>query len=297
MVMVKKFSLLLLIITLIGCTSTHHQASKQVTKDGPPSFEIDVSRIPNATPKLEPLSAYGNPATYTVWGKKYRVMQNAKGYKAKGFASWYGNKFHRKRTSSGEPYSMFLMTAAHRTLPIPTYAQVTNLKTGQKIVVKINDRGPFHDDRLIDLSYVAAKKIGIVGKGTGLVQVEAIDLHGKKLPSPEIPNQIANAKPEKKIVEKTAENTNLKPPSLPELKNNKQPLYLQVGAFGKRSNALQFVTKVKRIISYPVKIIVHNNSKDKYKVQIGPLKNLALSKSVSKKLQLAGLGNKITSVS
>ena len=123
----------------------------------------------------EPLSRYGNPESYVVYGKTYHTLSSSKGYKERGAASWYGTKFHGKRTSSGEPYDLYAMTAAHKTLPLPTYVEVTNLKNGRTVIVKVNDRGPFHDDRLIDLSYAAAAKLDILPYGTGEVEVRAID--------------------------------------------------------------------------------------------------------------------------
>lgn len=148
---------------------------EEVEKDGPPSQDIDVTHIPNAVPKVEPLSRYGNPASYLALGSRYYVMPSSKGYKAEGKASWYGKKFHGLRTSSGERYDMFGMTAAHPSLPLPTYAKVENLDNGREVIVKINDRGPFVKDRLIDLSYAAAKKLGFHAAGTGKVRVTAID--------------------------------------------------------------------------------------------------------------------------
>ena len=145
------------------------------SNDGPPDDDLDVTHIPNATPQLEPVSRYGNPAHYEVFGQKYKTMQHSHGYEAEGTASWYGRKFHGKRTSCGEPYDMYAMTAAHKSLPLPTYAKVTNVKNGKEVIVKINDRGPFVKDRLIDLSYAAAKKLGIHATGTGKVKICAID--------------------------------------------------------------------------------------------------------------------------
>lgn len=145
------------------------------SNDGPPDDDIDVTHIPNATPQLEPVSRYGNPAHYEVFGQKYKTMQHSHGYEAEGTASWYGRKFHGKRTSCGEPYDMYAMTAAHKSLPLPTYAKVTNVKNGKEVIVKINDRGPFVKGRLIDLSYAAAKKLGIHATGTGKVKICAID--------------------------------------------------------------------------------------------------------------------------
>lgn len=160
-----------------GSKETPEKVSKKkADADGPPLVDVDVTRIPDATPRKEPLSKYGNMNSYEVFGNRYRVLSHSKGYKAEGVASWYGRKFHGRRTSSGEPYDMFSMTAAHRSLPLPTYVTVENLKNGRKIVVKVNDRGPFvEEDRLIDLSYAAAKKLGIYETGTGKVRITAID--------------------------------------------------------------------------------------------------------------------------
>jgi len=153
---------------LAGCGTSHR-------KDGPPPFRVDVSRIPDAVPKAEPLSRIGNKPYYTVFGRRYHVMKSRKNYTAIGIASWYGTQFHKHRTSNGEIYNMLGMTAAHRTLPLPTYVKVTNLENGRHVIVKVNDRGPFKKNRLIDLSYAAAKKIGMSGKGTALVEVKALD--------------------------------------------------------------------------------------------------------------------------
>lgn len=144
--------------------------------DGPPvGVDIDLARIPEPVPRAEPRSRYGNHSPYTVNGQTYHVLASAKGYVERGLASWYGTKFHGRPTSSFEPYDMFQYTAAHRTLPLPTYARVTNLENGKSVVVRINDRGPFKPDRIIDLSYVAALRLGIVEKGTALVEVRALD--------------------------------------------------------------------------------------------------------------------------
>lgn len=142
----------------------------------PLSSEIppNLEQMPDAVPQAEPRSRYGNPASYEVFGKRYHVLPTAEGYRERGHASWYGRKFHGRRTSSGEPYDMFAMTAAHKTLPLPSYVRVTNVKNGRSIVVKVNDRGPFHPGRIIDLSYTAALKLDILKQGAALVEVEAI---------------------------------------------------------------------------------------------------------------------------
>ena len=159
---------LLLVGLLSGCASSG-------TKDLASGDFPDPSSIPDAVPKVEPKSKYGNPESYVVFGKRYHTKSSSHGYVAKGVASWYGPNFHGRKTSSGEPYDMYAMTAAHKTLPLPTYARVTNVRNGRSAVVKINDRGPFHGDRIIDLSYSAARKLGVVAKGTAMVEVKAID--------------------------------------------------------------------------------------------------------------------------
>ena len=135
----------------------------------------DGTDIPDAVPRVEPLSRSGNPASYQVRGKRYFTKTTSTGHVERGLASWYGRQFHGRKTSSGERYDMYAMTAAHKTLPLPTYVHVTNMENGRTAVVKVNDRGPFHGPRVIDLSYSAARKLGVVQKGTALVEVRAID--------------------------------------------------------------------------------------------------------------------------
>ncbi|EHL29080.1 septal ring lytic transglycosylase RlpA family protein [Legionella drancourtii] len=142
-------------------------------QDGAPKKQKQIS-FKEPVPTKEPISRYGNPTEYRVDGKNYQVMANTHKYKARGMASWYGTKFHKQRTSSGEPYDMYVMSAAHKTLPLPTYVRVKNLNNGKVAIVKVNDRGPFHSDRIIDLSYAAALKLGVFPKGTAPVEVEAL---------------------------------------------------------------------------------------------------------------------------
>lgn len=142
-------------------------------QDGAPSGKKN-SLFKETRPAKEPLSRYGNPTEYRVDGHTYEVMKSSTGYKTKGIASWYGVKFHKQRTSSGEPYNMYVMTAAHKTLPLPTYVKVKNLTNGRIAIVKVNDRGPFHSDRVIDLSYAAALKLGVFPKGTAPVEIETL---------------------------------------------------------------------------------------------------------------------------
>jgi len=190
--LIKKMTVFFMLVFLSACLHGCGKAKKPTKRDGAPKNPpVNLHKIPDAIPKIEPITHMGNRFgkkgnTYKVKKRNYTVLKTSKGYTAKGHASWYGTLFHGRKTSSGEVYDMYKMTGAHRTLPIPTYAKVTNLDNGKSIIVKINDRGPFHGNRLIDLSYVAASKLEILGKGTGRVEVKSIDPrdHGRRIPRP-----------------------------------------------------------------------------------------------------------------
>ena len=164
------FPVAIALLLLAACAGD----KKDDSVDGPSDRHIKPADVSDAIPKSEPLARYGNHSPYTVLGKTYTVLPTSKGYHERGIASWYGSKFHGRRTSSGEPYDMYEATAAHKHLPLPTYAEVTNLDNGKKVIVKINDRGPFHEKRLIDMSYGAAVRLGMTGTGTARVDVRAI---------------------------------------------------------------------------------------------------------------------------
>jgi len=166
-----RISALLLAIFVFAISACTSSPPARTVIPPPP---VEVERIPDPTPKTEPLSKLGNPAFYDALGKRYFVMQSAAGYEERGVASWYGPGFHEASTSSGEQYNMYSMTAAHKTLPLPTYVQVTNLSNGRSIVVRVNDRGPFKSGRIIDLSYAAATKLDMVRDGTAFVEVKAL---------------------------------------------------------------------------------------------------------------------------
>lgn len=192
----KALPVLALGMLLAGCAST---PDYNVRKSGdrelplgeaaydeaPDAAEIppDVASIPDAEPKDEPLARSGNAPEYEVFGEKYSVLPSARDFRQKGRASWYGKRFHGRKTASGERYDMFGMSAAHKTLPLPTYVRVTNLKNGRSVIVRVNDRGPFHPDRVIDLSYAAAAKLGFIEQGHAPVELEAV-VPGKKEPRP-----------------------------------------------------------------------------------------------------------------
>ena len=220
----------LAVLLLAGCAG-----KKEVEQagDGPSSRKISAADVHDAVPKNEPRARYGNHSPYTVLGKTYTVLPTSKGYHERGIASWYGSKFHGRRTSSGEPYDMHLATAAHKSLPLPTYAEVTNLDNGRKMIVKINDRGPFHEDRIIDLSYAAAIKLGVDQTGTARIDVRAIDVEKSK-----------------RSAVKLADGT-----------------FLQVGAFSKRKTADDLAGKM---IAAQLKPVSIKKSRGLYKVWIGP---------------------------
>lgn len=160
-------------------------------RDSAPDGLEDVDLIPEPEVKAEPRSRYGNRSPYQVLGKSYKVLDSADGYEEEGTASFYGNKFHQRRTSSLEVYDMYAFSAAHKTLPLPSYARVTNLDNGKSVIVRVNDRGPFHDGRIIDLSYAAAVKLGIDRKGTGNVRVQGLSAEhvdpGTRVAGPAMP--------------------------------------------------------------------------------------------------------------
>jgi rare lipoprotein A len=237
--------------------------------DNAPARPRDVSGVPNAVPKPETRSRYGNPESYVVFGERYYTLPSSKGYRERGHASWYGTKFHGKRTSSGEPYDLYAMTAAHKTLPLPTYVEVTNLDNGSSVIVKVNDRGPFHDGRIIDLSYTAAAKLGILDKGTGRVEVRAIDpLASDQVPA-EIPVLVQN--------DNTAITTDSR-------------LFLQVGAFQNRDNAERLRNDIQAQDLGDVRIVEAGTGQGTfYKVQVGPLTGTGEADRVAQALRPLGI--------
>lgn len=259
--LVRLLPLVALLSALAACSV---EPVLDTSGDGAPR-DIDVSTIPDAVPRAEPYSRYGNPRTYTVAGKSYSVMSDSRGYVERGIASWYGTKFHGRRTSSGEPYDVYAMTAAHKSLPIPCYAKVTNLRNGRSVVVRINDRGPFIEGRIIDLSYAAARKLGIVASGTGLVEVRTID-----------PGQDdALAQTEAANDEAAAQSSRL---------------FVQVGAFADRGNAERLRERLRRVPLSPVQI--HEFAHDRqpvFRVRVGPLSDVAEADRMTQKLAQLGL--------
>ncbi len=223
---------------------------------------LDVSKLVEPVPKVEPRSLYGNKSPYTVLGQSYRVLPSARGYRERGIASFYGNKFHGYKTSSLETYDMYAFSAASTTLPLPSYARVTNLENGKSVIVRVNDRGPFHDNRLIDLSYAAAVKIGVYPKGTGLVEVRGID-----------PGQ-----PLQEL------------PPAPVVTNGHPGIYLQVGAFADADNADRLALRLRQADLGAVQVseTVINGQRVR-RVRVGPLGSVDRADQVSARIEGMGL--------
>ncbi|QEA40309.1 septal ring lytic transglycosylase RlpA family protein [Pistricoccus aurantiacus] len=227
--------------------------------DAYPELPPDVAKVPNAVPRVEPRAAGGNKPVYSVWGKTYRVLDDASGYSRQGTASWYGEKFQGYATASGDIYDMYEMTAAHKTLPLPTYARVTNLDNQRSVIVRINDRGPFHEDREIDLSYAAAAKLDILGRGTGRVQVDAIDPVAWQAARRQDagPGVVAATPP-------PAETR----PAQSASSTAGAPVYLQVAALGSMDSARSLKARLQNELSTPVRV---ESDERLHRVQVGPV--------------------------
>lgn len=295
------------LIQLSGCSFSSKYSS---SKDGPPAVDFDASKIPDAIPKNEPINASCNKP-YVVHGHKYYVLKNAKGYHKVGTASWYGTKFHGRKTSNNERYNLYSMTAASTVLPIPTYVQVTNLENGNQVVVKVNDRGPFRGNRLIDVSYAAAKKLGFAGKGTAKVEVKAIDPNNWHSNQP-IKNTVdypllaknddissvklknkkdLSNKPAKNEINISQDNKLAENKAYKSYKPTDQKLYVQAGSFSKLDNAKKLSAKINKLIATPTKINRKtHNKKSIYEVNIGPLANSTQSQLIKQLLESHGLG-------
>ena len=238
---------------------------------------------------------YGNPSSYVVFGKRYYTLPSSHGFSERGIASWYGKKFHGRKTSSGEIYDMHQMTAAHTKLPLPTYVQVTNLKNGRQIVVRVNDRGPFHQNRVIDLSYSAARKLGIIKEGTGLVEVRALDplnyqvAKNSKQTSPRNTN-IKKTRIDQPPIEELNSNVSDAQESAVVTTASGPQVFVQVGAFGDRSNADQLLNQLNTLGLGAVTISsVVQDTKELHRVRIGPLSTVESADDTVAKLSDMGM--------
>jgi len=269
--------------------------SKRYAQDndaGPGGPPPDVSKIPEPVPRAEPRSVYGNKSPYEVLGQTYKVLPDAQGYVDRGIASWYGNKFHGYTTSNFEKYDMYAYTAAHKTLPLPSYARVTNLENGASVIVRVNDRGPFAENRIIDLSYVAALKLGIWQKGTGMVEVRAID---PDRPEPRAWRASAPASASAgRAVSSMAAPAPApgKPTAASSAENGHKPaLYLQVGAYADHANAERAAATLRNARLGEVRIVDSNvNGRTVQRVRLGPIKDVASVDSLTPQVRALGLG-------
>lgn len=258
-------------------------------QDGPPGPGPALDSIPDATPKVEPLAKYGNPPSYFAEGVEYSVMKSNKGYVERGMASWYGRKFEGKRTSSGEPYDPWGMTAAHTRLPLPTYARVTNLENGKSVVVKINDRGPFRKSRVLDLSYAAAQKLDVAANGTAYVEVRAID--------PTAPDKVPaiatnTAKAPKSISAPKTKASNVKIAATTKAADKMERRhYLQIAAFAQKQYAENLRQKlVADITESKIEINTsQTNGNSLYRVRIGPFASAKASARTQQTLHNLGI--------
>lgn len=265
----------------------------QPPRDGAPAGAPGAADIADAVPVALPRSRYGNPEHYEVFGKRYHVLPSAEGYEQTGIASWYGTKFHGRRTSSGETYDMYAMTAAHKTLPLPSFVEVVNLENGRRAVLKVNDRGPFHGERLIDLSYAAARKLGVYPAGTAEVRVRAL-APGEHRQGPAAPPVTAALPPpsvsEYDLPGARAPGQLSLPAEILQTAGAPVLFYLQVGAFSARDNAQRLRDRLNAALGVPgVRISTAPGDVGAlYKVQVGPLSDVADADLLV--ARLAGLG-------
>lgn len=287
------------LLVLNGCMSTEHVLGERkidydkasgggrysILQDHAPTGDINVDHLPDIVPQWEPKSRGGNKSPYEVWGEKYWVMDSAEGYVAEGTASWYGNKFHGHKTSNGEIYDMYAFSAAHKSLPLPSFVKVTNLDNQRSIVVRVNDRGPFHGDRLIDLSYAAAARLGYHKKGLARVRVEAITpAQGGSSPSV--------------TSEKRASLSNKPVPTTSNTMNasTKAALifsHLQVGAFSTDVPANDLKRRLFEAFDTRVNVSINKQSDGLYKVLLGPFDGDASLSQWQQELQQAGFGSPV----
>ncbi|QRV23577.1 septal ring lytic transglycosylase RlpA family protein [Marinomonas foliarum] len=291
-------------LVLSGCMSTRHVLGKDdidyekasgggrysILQDHAPTGDIKVDHLPDLVPKWEQKSRGGNKSPYEVWGKKYWVMDSAQGYVAEGTASWYGKKFHGHKTSNGETYDMYAFSAAHKSLPLPTYLKVTNLDNQRSVIVRVNDRGPFHGDRLIDLSYAAAARLDYHKKGLARVKVEAIT-----------PAQGQAYRPDETVVSAPAPPLKASPAKaltapVVDVQRSQTELsfsHLQMGAFSSEESADKLKLRLFEAFDTSVKVVINKQSDGLYKVFVGPFESSEELLDWQNKLQQEGFGNPV----
>ena len=268
---VRLLSLILLATALAAC------GPSEVKDSAPRSGSVSIPDLPDdAVPRPEPRSRYGNGPEYEVFGKRYTVMGSSEGYKERGVASWYGQKFHGNLTSNRETYDMYQMTAAHKSLPLPTYVRVTNLSNDKSIIVRVNDRGPFVHNRIIDLSYAAALKLDMVTTGTSLVEVEAISF-----------NEPVGDRPVRDVTP-PAPVSGGQASTAPHIDEDR--IFLQVGAFGSRDNAARRLAALQNA-NIPTAFVVEDTAVSPaiYRVRIGPIRGIVQYDLIVEELENLGI--------
>lgn len=250
--------------------------------DAYPEDPPDVAEVPDAVPRREARSRGGNASPYEVWGKRYEVMADASGYSRQGRASWYGEKFHGYATSNGEIYDMYKMSAAHRSLPLPSFVRVTSLDNGRSAIVRVNDRGPFHSDREIDLSYAAAARLGILEQGTGRVRVEAIDVERWIADNGDASRSRGASSPREAAVASGTTEARASGPDQPVADGD---VFLQVAALGSADSARQLKARLEGEIDRPVRVA---SATGLHRVQVGPLDHAGQVDPVREQLRRAG---------
>ncbi len=338
--MTLRWSMLAVLVVLAGCAGRGGEAPSEsrdkprdtqassasaspstgggryaMSGDAYPLDPPDVSRIPDAVPRVEAPSRGGNRSTYEVWGKTYRVLPDARGYARQGTASWYGEKFHGYATSNGEIYDMYKMSAAHRSLPLPSYVRVTNRDNGRSAIVRVNDRGPFHNDREIDLSYAAAARLDILDRGTGRVKVEAIDVEqwlaengggstrsgataaAVAPPARQAASQVVSAPAPQAAPSANSAASQVVSAPAPQAAPSANsaaasgrpaagsPIFLQIAALGSADSAQALQARLQNELSHPVRVAT---STGVYRVQVGPLASADQVEPVRGELRRAG---------
>lgn len=291
---VQKSLCLIAVLTLPACGFFSGLTGSGEVQDSAPNVRLDPKKIPDARPRVEAKSRGGNRSIYTVNGKSYRVMDDASGFRERGEASWYGKKFHGRLTANGERYDMYAMTAAHKHLPLPTYVKVKNLENGKTIIVRVNDRGPFHGGRIIDLSYAAATKLDMLKKGTAKVEVEVIDARQWLA---ERKSAQRAAKQKKRQVEKQARS-----PAVSEGSDNAY-MYLQVAAYQSLAaaqstqNRLLEQINAAQLSAQSYNVVIHPTEGNAlYRVRIGPLANRPDIEALKQHPLLDSFGNMLAVV-
>ena len=282
----------LLLATLLAACATAPRKPSTLPRPTPPPVPIeDIKRLPDAVPRAEPRSSRGNPESYLALGQRYTILSSSEGFVESGVASWYGSDFHGKYTSSGEPYDMYAMTAAHKTLPIPCYARVTNLRNGRSVVVRINDRGPFVANRIVDLSYSAAVRLDMLREGTAFVELRVItpgspEATGAMVASTTtVPMPATAPTPESGTAPAPA-------PAATAAAAERQT-WAQIGAYSDAANLERVLHRLQLAGLSAVTQTTKVNGLTLTRVRIGPIVSVTVFDALQDKLRAVGLGEAI----